>query len=194
MSWEKSQFIESSWWGKCEFAYQEEIKQSTYARLMGLRTSKFDGKMAYDGLGKSIIDIGGGPASILLKTINTKDRYVLDPITYPKWVELRYMELGINRIYRPAEDFELPDVDEVWLYNVLQHVQDPSLILKKIINIPVIRIFEWINCPTNDAHPHSLSKEFLDDQLNTNGNTTFLNGENDSGCFGIAYHKVITKS
>lgn len=194
MDWNHSQQIETDWWGDCSLAYQEEVKQEVYARCMEIPVKYFDGKMAYDGGGKSILDIGCGPASLLIKTVNTKQKYALDPITYPAWVEQRYKDLNITRIRIPAEELSTPfscDVDEVWIYNVLQHVQDPSVILQKINHIPNIRILEWINFPTNAAHPHFLTKSFLDEQLKTDGNVIELNGEKN--CYGLAYCKFIQR-
>ena len=79
------------------------------------------------------------------------------------------------------------DFDEVWIYNVLQHTIDPGDILNKATKIAkMIRIFEWLDTGKNVGHPHTITKEFLDDHLKADGRTVSLDGE--SGCYGTAYH------
>lgn len=192
MDWNNSQVVERDWWGNCQFAYQEEVKQETYARLMQLSTVQLDGKIAYDGENKKIIDVGCGPASMLIKTINS-EMFALDPITYPHWVEERYSFLNIKRYYNPAEEHDYSEYDEVWIYNVLQHCINPIRVLQKIKDVPNIRIFEWIDAETNHAHPHQLTKALIDENLNAHGNITVLDTRTSPGCSGKAYHTFIKR-
>ena len=88
--WEKAQEWEKGWHGTVSNTLYEEQKQIIYADRMGLSWVK-DHKTPYnlDCNNKSIIDIGGGPCSILLKAINHKGLVVIDPLEFPCWVYQR---------------------------------------------------------------------------------------------------------
>jgi hypothetical protein len=161
---------------------------------MGLHTYH-DGKSPYNirVSGKEIVDIGGGPVSMLLKSPDTGRACVVDPLTVPAWVTSRYADAGITFLNIPAEHFTLdtyPDrFDEAWIYNCLQHTDDPGLIIRNALeNSRLIRIFEWINTRVNDGHPHSFTEEWLDDALGGHGKTERLNGQ--ANCFGDCYYGV----
>ena len=127
MSHKEDQEFERKWWGTCQNTYGEETKQLVYARLMGLVTSH-DGNSPYsiDVQEKSILDIGGGPSSLLLKCRNLGYGMVVDPCVYPAWVHQRYAEANIAFLQMAGEEFVAEDqFDEVWIYNVLQHVENP---------------------------------------------------------------------
>jgi hypothetical protein len=194
VTWEKAQNLESDWWGDCRFAYQEEVKQETYAQFMGLTQTHFAGKMGYDVVGRSIVDIGGGPASILLKAVHLKAGKVIDPIRFPDWVEKRYNHMNIERMYCAGEDIPvaMPHAwDEAWVYNCLQHVKSPEAVLEnaKLLS-KTVRIFEWISSHVDESHPHSLSKDRLDKALGCDGKTLFLSHDVYRGCQGLAYFAV----
>ena len=78
--WQEAQRWELGWWGDCTNTYGEEEKQLLYASRMGLK-SFHNGKSPYnfDLDGMSILDIGGGPVSLLLKCINFRKAKVVDP-------------------------------------------------------------------------------------------------------------------
>ncbi|MCK4814734.1 hypothetical protein KA005_03105 [bacterium] len=145
LAWEKQ------WWDDCTNTYNEEKKQLHYASLMGLDQFKEIIPRTKQGFqfnlrGKSILDIGGGPISLLLKCVNFSKAVVVDPCNFPGWILERYKAHNIGFINNPAEEIELSGFDEVWIYNVLQHVIDPEevLMLAKKTG-KVVRIFEWVN-------------------------------------------------
>lgn len=168
---------------------------------MGLENVPRDGHWpVYDLGGKSVLDIGGGPASLLLKTINPGRRVVIDPCEYPGWVGARYDEVGIEYFRYTGEDYRDPPsqfaeakFDECWIYNVLQHVKSPKKIIenaRKSAN--TIRLFEWIDMPTSIGHPHSLTFADLREWLGhfkykgDNWGIVNMTGEND--CYGKAFY------
>lgn len=194
--WEQAQSWESDWWGNCGNTYGEEEKQWLYARKMLLgdrmwhnRKSPYNIKMD----GKTVIDIGGGPASLLLKCTGLVRGVVIDPLKVPTWVEMRYEEAGLEYIQMPAEElfdqmieFHQP-FDEAWIYNCLQHTQDPQKIIDNAFKVAkVVRIFEWLETRINEGHPHTFTKEMLDKMLGGEGKVSLLKGE--AHCFGKAYH------
>lgn len=198
------QEFERKWWGNCTNTFGEEAKQITYAHRMGLVNEKFGGWIdgdhvegdawpSYDMHGKSVLDIGGGPVSVLLKTRNAGRRVVVDPCLYPEWVSARYEAAGIEYVVEYGEHIDQlvalhrTTFDEVWIYNVLQHTMDPEKIIQNARAIgKVVRIFEWIDTPPTLGHPHTLTKENLDRWLGGFGQTEWLDGENT--CHGLAYY------
>ncbi len=193
--WEKEQVWERQWWGKCLNTFGEEAKQITYAHRMGLINEPQNGQWpVYDMKGKSVLDIGGGPNSILLKTINlSKQSGVVDPCPYPEWVKARYREANILFSSVMAEDLATYvgyNWDEAWIYNVLQHVKDPELVVKNALKqAKVVRIFEWLDAGVSEGHPHNLNQEDLRLWLGSpDGQVELLKGEN--GCNGWAFYGV----
>jgi len=187
--WLKAQRWETNWWGNCISTFGEETKQLLYARKMGLMFHH-DGKSPYniDMQGKRVLDIGGGPCSLLLKCVNVKGK-AIDPLCPPLWVLGRYASAGIGYQMTAAENINENDWDEVWIYNVLQHVEDPEKVIANAKRAgKLIRIFEWIDTPTNQGHPHSLTEECLNKWLGGEGKVEVLKGENT--CSGKCYYGI----
>ena len=190
MSWKQDQKFEKDWWSNCANTFGEELKQTVYAKKMGLVAEWDYGHYpVYDMKGISVVDVGGGPVSMLLKCKNVKG-VVVDPCDYPKWVNERYITSGIKFIQCPAEEFETNKIyDEAWIMNCLQHTMDPEKIIKNMRSYSkVIRIFEWIDEPISEGHPQLLTEEKLNKWLCGQGKVEMLN---ESGCHGKAYYSVV---
>lgn len=183
--------FEASWWGNCQNTYGEETKQLVYARYMQLVANDLGGPgPEIDLQGASVLDVGGGPCSLLLKCRNKGAAAVVDPCPYPAWVLDRYAIAGIEHYGVDAESFLLTvdDVDEIWIYNVLQHVQDPELIVRESRRCARrIRLFEWLDLPPHPGHPHELNELTLQDWLGMLGSSGFLN---EGGAVGRAFWGV----
>ena len=186
--------FEKDFWGSCRNTFSEESKHSVYARLMGLSWigsgDRLDG-FGWNVIGKRVLDMGGGPVSMLLKTVGLVEGAVVDPLKFPPWVYERYKASNIHGYVKSAEDADTlwtgtKVFDEVWIYNVLQHVHDPAKIIANAKRLaPVLRIFEWIDMPVYPGHPHSLTKESLEGWIGKPGSTAHLN---ESGCFGRCFY------
>lgn len=191
--WDDDQEWERSWWGSCCNTFAEETKQITYAHRMGLKNEPAAGRWPlYDLRGKSVLDIGGGPTSMLLKTVNGVRLHVADPCKYPAWVAERYKLAGITYTQQAGEDLTIPFTprfDEVWIYNVLQHVQDPEAIIRNArMQAPVLRIFEWVYLPPHIGHPHELRPEKLREWIGTRaGDVVDFREKPENGCNWIAF-------
>ena len=193
-NWSRAQEWERKWHGTCQNTFGEEYKQLLYADRMGLEFFH-DGKSPYniDLGGKSVLDIGGGPCSLLLKCVNVKG-YITDPVLamVPVWVEKRYEEVGIDTDYTSGEDFLPHDslFDECWIYNVLQHTKDPARVISSARRAAkLIRLFEWIDTPTNVGHLHTLTEAKLNEWLGGEGKVEMVNQNN---CRGKAYYGIFT--
>lgn len=154
--WESAQESEMAWWGDCLNTYAEETMQLAAAQAMKLDVDPVRAVVKATG---NIVDIGGGPTSLLLKTEGITGT-VVDPGAFPPWVLDRYEAAGIEYVCEKGEDYlrqPHADIDEVWIYNTLQHVEDPEAIVRGAIRAaPVVRLFEWIGFPTNECHIHVL--------------------------------------
>jgi 2-polyprenyl-3-methyl-5-hydroxy-6-metoxy-1,4-benzoquinol methylase len=186
--WQTAQAWEKDWWGNCANTYGEEEKQLVYAKRMGLKTF-YNGSSQYNFIATgNILDIGGGPISMLLKCPNARGT-VVDPCSYPTWVYERYDLANVKHEKIPAEDITYENqFDEVWIYNVLQHVLDPMKVVSNALKAgKFIRIFEWLEIGTNIGHPHNLTKENLDAWLKGNGKEEQLN---EGSCIGKCYFGI----
>lgn len=165
--WLNAHEFEKLWWGNCVNTYLEETKQFEYAERMGLE--RLAGNSYFYNLhGKSVVDIGGGATSLLLKCINGSNLTVIDPLPIPQWCKDRYEIAGITFRQDMAETqvIPFPVYDEVWIYNVLQHTEDPRQIIENAKKWgKLIRIFEWINAKPHPGHPQMLERAKLNDWL-----------------------------
>lgn len=120
----------------------------------------------------TVVDIGGGPISLLLHFYNRPSCTVVDPIDFDKkWID-NYNTNKIVYVKSMAEDYLVnfcgSKFDEVWMYNCLQHVQDPIFILENLYKLaPVLRISEPCNTPVDLWHPHTFTPEWYYDKLSS---------------------------
>lgn len=187
-----SDAYELSFWGNCVNTFHEEEKQLVYAPRMGLQPIwDCAHPPIFDLQGRTVIDIGGGPVSLLLKCVNFSG-VVLDPAGYPDWVYARYAAHGIAYWQREGEGLagELAHFDEAWIYNVLTHAVDPAKVIANARGAAdKIRIFEWVDIDPYPGHPHRLSKDELDDWLGSPG---FVSQVSENGAVGKAYYGVFS--
>jgi glycosyltransferase involved in cell wall biosynthesis len=184
-TWEEAQEWELGQWlttcNGCANTWDEERKQRVYCEHMGIA---FDHRGQRDLRGKSVLDVGGGPASLLLRTINGGRLAVADPLAYPDWVLGRYEAAGIEYLRLPGEDLAESGWDEVWLYNCLQHVQDPEVVLRNCLSAgKVLRIFEWVDTGTAEGHLHNLTTKWFEGILGNGGREVTIHwGDNTINC------------
>jgi ubiquinone/menaquinone biosynthesis C-methylase UbiE len=168
--WEDNQKYERHEWAENVFIVQghtEVDKQNFYSEFMGITDSHVFEKIDLNG--KSILDIGCGPVSLLLRCYNFSRAVGVEPLFYGTDVDTIYKNHGVSLVRLPAEElsFEEQEFDEVWMYNCLQHVYDPTLILDKISKFgKTLRIFEWLDIPPHTGHPHEFNAEYFIKTLN----------------------------
>jgi len=187
--WELEQKWEADWHDNCVNSYWEETKQTVYAKRMGLEPKMVNGKFpVYNLQSKSVLDIGGGAYSLLLKCINGK-MDVVDPCIYPHWVYKRYDSANIDVHHNTGEDYiSLFIYDECWIYNCLQHTYNPQKVIKNALaSCKILRIFEWIDNGVSNGHPQDLHEKELNEWLGGEGKVEQLN---ECGCVGKAYYGI----
>lgn len=199
--WEKAQEWEEQWHSNCVNSLNEELKQIVYAEKMGLiRKPTSKTPYNYDLEGKSILDIGGGAYSLLLKCENFKKNRegdlgtsVIDPLMdkYPEWVLERYESADIFYKSMRGEDLNTKSeevFDECWIYNVLEHTENPEKVCSNALKSgKIVRVFEWLGVPKNVGHPHTLNENDLNKWLKGQGRVEKINR---NGAVGTAYFGV----
>lgn len=199
--WKEESKWEKNWWGNCANTLREELLQFSYAERMGLQGT-YDGRTDFniDLKGKSVLDIGGGPISLLLKCKNFSRAMVSDPCEFPKWVLDRYKSAGVEYMHTPGEALtSVQPFDEVWIYNVLQHTMDPELIVKNAMACgDIVRVFEYIDAGVSPGHPHDLTAARLNKWFGSRGIVEDINEIGDSnlnkhGAIGRCYYGAFTK-
>lgn len=111
-----------------------------------------------DQQGKHIMEIGPADFPALMFCENYTG-YIVEPMPSPFLEQIcKHHRLPIYT--NPIEQFDLPQVDEIWLLNVMQHVIDPELFVNKCKGAAkCIRFFEPINQPTCEHHPHTFDEK-----------------------------------
>jgi len=176
--WNEAQEWEKNWQGNCVNRLYGQLNHiKNFAPKMGLKPSS---TYKIDMRGKSVLDIGGGSASILLQCDNVKGK-VIDPLTYPDWVYARYECAGIKWEIKKGEDINEVGYDEIWIYNCLQHTENPKKIIDNARKAgKIIRMYEYINIPICAGHIHTLKENKLNQWLGGEGKT-----ENNVRYYGI---------
>lgn len=78
--------------------------------------------------------------------------------------------------------------DIALLYNVLQHVEDPEKVIANARAISPrgeLHMFEWIDIPPHEGHPHMLTEAMLSKATGRRGRVVELRGEYE--CTGRAW-------
>lgn len=185
--WESHNEWERAWWGDCKDTFDEQLKQEIYAEFMKL-TQFGSIRHSFNLKKMSILDIGGGPVSLLLRCYDYKRAVIVDPCAYPDWVMERYKIANIEYIKEKAEEVNFEEkFDEVWIYNCLQHVQDPAKVIEMAIkSAKKIRIAEVLEIVVYPGHPQSLTKATLDELFNREG----LVEQREGSAHGLFYFGV----
>lgn len=153
--WEAAQEAEREYHMNADFRAPERRKREHYRSMIGITEE--------GTRGLSVIDVGGGPESLLLDYPEI-DGTVLDPLSFGEEDERRYAEASIKRLILPVEQWESngrPErYDEVWVYNCLQHVRDLDEAFRRIRNMgKTVRLWEWCEIPTDSMHLHVLTAD-----------------------------------
>ena len=81
-------------------------------------------------------------------------------------------------------------LNEAWIYNVLQHTEDPAIVCAKAREWGrIVRVFEWLNVPACDGHLHVLSRQGMDDWLGGCGATEEIH-DKARNLHGTAYYGI----
>lgn len=114
-------------------------------------------------IGKTIMEIGCADFPALYYITGYHKGIIVEPMPSDIMRKLiSQKQVAIDIVTLPAEDYDFPKVDEVWLLNVLQHVIDPNVIINKAkAAASVIRFFEPIGTPLDKCHLHSFTLDYF---------------------------------
>jgi hypothetical protein len=99
----------------------------------------------------------------------------------------RYKAAEIGYRVEKAEGFTVPDrFTECWIYNVLQHVVDPERVIEAARACAyTLRIFDWLETPAAEGHPHTLHAHDLNRWIGGSGQVAQID---ENGAVGLAYY------
>ena len=113
--------------------------------------------METDQHGKTVLEIGPADFPALAYCQNYQG-IVIEPMQ-SDCLSLICETRDIQIINSPVEEADLPSADSCWIFNVLQHVIDPELLIAKCKEVSqVIRFFEPVDYGTCEYHPHTFSQ------------------------------------
>jgi UDP-glucose 6-dehydrogenase len=114
----------------------------------------------FDVKNKKILEIGPGVFAAFLYCNNTENSIIIEPLNFPENVKKVYENKNIKILNEAVEDIEIPKVDEIWVFNVMQHIYNPGQFVAKLKkSARKILFFEPINTAIDDLHLHSYSFE-----------------------------------
>jgi hypothetical protein len=148
---------------------QEAAMRRLYAGLLRI---PFTGERAAGQPFPSVTDFGCGPESLLLCTdVDHAHSVAVDPLEFSEEDERRYRDLCIRRDRVKGEAFHDQQTEESWLYNCLQHVEDPTGLLVRAAQTArnVVRIFEWVDVPPDALHLHVIRAGAIEEVLRDHG-------------------------
>jgi hypothetical protein len=162
--WQVAQQHEAAWWKEfCAARDADEIAADIAAGhhftagLLDIRRETV--------CGNTVLDIAGGPfpLGVGIEALGLGRYTVLDPAPYAD-VD------GVHRVRVCAEDYIGPLSDEVWGYNVLQHVRCPEKVMERARWCGRrIRWFDVVETPIYPVHPHSIKADWLRGELSRDG-------------------------
>ena len=118
-------------------------------------------KIDKDLEGKSVLEIGPANYPLLGYCHNLGGCYVIEPMDSPH-LDRICEEKEITIIKEIAETAIFPEVDEIWLCNVLQHVINPNTIIEKCKqSANIIRYFEPIRTLIDPMHHWAFDLEYF---------------------------------
>lgn len=129
----------------------------------------FNVDLENDLVDKKVLEIGGGAYPSVLHINGLAKAVCVEPNfdNFPQEIKDRFESANIEGISIPFEEYKgRTKFDEVWFFNVLQHVRDPLLQIENAKKIAkTIRVFEPIDTATNNEHPHTFSETFFKEQF-----------------------------
>jgi hypothetical protein len=143
----------------------EERKYHYLSREEGIKhyAKSYENYFHYLGIDKNlknklIAEIGPADFPALAFCENIGYSYIVEPLP-----SVILKTFGIGIVQKKAEELTFGQCDEVWLFNVLQHVEDPGKIVENAKLARCVRFFEPINYGVDACHLHNLTLEMFQD-------------------------------
>jgi len=149
---------------------EEAARQAWYAGLLFVDLAR----------PASVIELGAGPQGLLTRTRQARAARLVavEPMPLRPDDAARYDAAGAALWTVPVEALadSFPRMDpfeEVWMTNLLQHVEDPARVLGIATRLATrrLRLFEWLEEPVSIVHLHTLHADAIGAQLAAAGFT-----------------------
>lgn len=125
---------------------------NSYKTIFSLLDSKFDWNLQ----NKKVLEIGSGVFGALTFCNNTENSFIIEPLDFPENVTNVYKDKGIAILKGMVEELDLPQVDEIYLFNVMQSIWQPEIFIKKLKKVAKkIYFLEPIDTSVDVLHLHS---------------------------------------
>lgn len=164
-AWETAQVAERAYWyptGGSDLSSRRAVERELQAWYAGLL-------FIADAKPVTVLEIGAGPQGLLTRyAASARLKIAVEPMRLTFADAELYAARGVERHEMSIERWhELnPDVvaDEVWMTNVLQHVERPEAVtvIARMHAARRVRLFEWVNEPVSVVHLHSLNASDID--------------------------------
>jgi hypothetical protein len=107
-----------------------------------------------------VAEFGCGPQGMVLETpLAAPGSLAIDPLTFLPEDEARYEKAGMVRLRHAGELPVGHPFEESWVCNVLQHTVNPDAVLAQAVTATrAVRLFEWVDVPTDELHLHVLTE------------------------------------
>jgi hypothetical protein len=162
------------WWSVADRRAHEAEMRAWYAGMLRI-------PLGPTVRNRTVTDFACGPDSLLHVSRCWTEAHAVDPLTFTDEDEARYRDAGIVRHIGTAEAYDKPQTDEAWAYNCLQHTYDWAMALRGIARTArhTVRLFEWVEVPTDELHLHTLTEPALRNVLTSEGfrEVLFVRGE-----------------
>lgn len=158
-SWDAAQVAERAYWyaadprTHAERRTEERERQIWYAGLLHIPDE--------NDRARSVIELGAGPAGLTTRRLARHGvrTVAVEPMDLDGWDREQYALADVELVTAKAEDYHGDPTDEVWLVNVLQHVERVDVVLAAAqrLALHTVRLFEWVHEPTSSVHLHTLT-------------------------------------
>ncbi len=122
-----------------------------------------------DLVGKKVLEVGGGAYPSVFHVTGLSKAVSVEPNfdNFPENIKENFKNANVECSSIGFEDYKgKTKFDEVWFFNVLQHVRNPELQISNAKKIAkTIRVFEPLDTAINNEHPHTFSADFFRDQF-----------------------------
>lgn len=150
-AWELAQEAERAWWMKCLTGWQKQLVDADrktretafrrYAKTRFLPVWQMHVRKPEDRMDfarTDIVEVGSGPVPLITVLVNARRRVAVDPLFsfYADYTHFRpgRKNLGVHFVQDRAEEYTpRRPVDFILLSNVLDHCEDPALVLKNCV-------------------------------------------------------------
>lgn len=119
-----------------------------------------------------VAEFGSGPQGMILESpLAAQGSFAIDPLRFLDGDEDKYAARQMRRIIAPAESLPTDlKFDEAWVCNCLQHTMDPDAVMRAAVRaLTAVRVFEWVDVPTDRLHLHTLTEGQLTGPLTQAG-------------------------